>query len=168
MSLQEVKDMIKGGKENSNQNEVEDITLWTNSNWVELILRGREAEDYMRSQNIGLEEEFDPDADVLKWESVCGWLVKWRVKFLSDDSGTTYRKDDIIIATSVHPTETGIIANVWGIIVEEWGITSHISIMARENWIPCIINSRNACRIIQEGEEIILDANKGCVFRKKN
>lgn len=168
MSLKEVKDMIKTGKWNITQQEVKDMTLWTNTNGAELILRDKEAEDYMKTQNISLEEEFDANADVLKWESVCGWLVKWRAKFLSHDSWTTYGKDDIIIATSVHPTETGIIASVWGIIVEEWGITSHISIMARENWIPCIINLRNACKIIQEGEEITLDANKGCVFRQKN
>ncbi len=167
MSLREVKDTIRAGKGNNDQKEVKDVILWTNSNGSELLLRGQEAEDYMRRQSISLEEEFDVNADVLRWESVCGWLVKWRAKFLSRTDWVLYGKDDIIIATSVHPTETGIIANVWGIIVEEWGITSHISIMARENRIPCVINLRNACKIIKEGEEITLNANKGCVFREK-
>ncbi len=42
------------------------MTLWTNSNGVELILRDQEAEEYMKTQNISLEEEFDANSDILK------------------------------------------------------------------------------------------------------
>ncbi|MBT3727209.1 hypothetical protein HOG21_06135 [bacterium] len=39
-------------------------------------------------------------------------------------------------------------------------MTSHISILAREAGIPCIINVENACKIINENEDIMLDANQ--------
>ncbi len=153
----QVKDYISW-KNNIQTNE-ESIIVWSNIDWWEIILNWRNAEDFMRKIWISLDGEVEIDWNILKWESVSQWVVKWKAKYLTD-LVTNYSKRDIIIASSVHPTETWIISNVWWIIVEEWWITSHISILAREAWIPCVINLKNAKKIIKEWDIIILDANK--------
>lgn len=153
----QVKDYISW--KNNIATDLESVTVWSNMGWWEIVLNWKEAEDFMKKMWISLDEEIEIDWNILKWEPVSQWFVKWKAKYLREWNAN-YGKDDIIVASSIHPTETWIISNVWWIIVEEWWITSHISIIAREAWIPCVINLKNAKKIIKEWDEIILDANK--------
>ena len=55
---------------------------------------------------------------------------------------------------------------VKGIITEIGGVLSHASIIARELGVPAIVNIENATSFLMTGEEVVLDANSGIVFRK--
>jgi len=161
-SFDEIKLIIKW--EIKDDNNEEHITLWTQKNWKEEIYHGNDAENYMKKEWIIINEQYNKNVTSFSGESVSEWIIKWYAKILNTNE-EQYNKDDIIIASSIHPTETGILSNVGWIIVEEWGITSHISILARELKIPCIINVPNISKIIQNWESILLDANAWIIIR---
>jgi len=165
MSLKEVKEFILNNT--YTENNENDLVVWSNEWADEILLVNEDAEKYLNDKNVTIFSEYDEDVDALYGEAVSEWIITWKARIFSSKNNYSYWKNDIIIATSVHPTETWMIANVWWIIVEEWGITSHISILAREAGIPCIINVENACKIINENEDIMLDANQWCVIRNE-
>lgn len=54
------------------------------------------------------------------------------------------------------------------IITDEGGLTSHAAIVYRELGIPCIIGTKIATKILKDGDQVEVDANKGIIklFRK--
>ena len=160
-SFDEVKWIIKW---NTTNNDKESITLWTQIDWKEEIFHGNEAEEYMKENWIIINEQYNKNITSLSGEGVSDWIINWYAKILNIED-KEYTKDDIIIASSIHPTETGVLSNVGWIIVEEWWITSHISILARELKIPCIINVKNASKVIKNWESILLNANTWIITR---
>ena len=50
-----------------------------------------------------------------------------------------------------------------GIVTNEGGIACHAAIISRELKIPCIIGTKIATKVINNGDLIEMDANKGVV-----
>lgn len=55
-----------------------------------------------------------------------------------------------------------------GVVTELGGLISHGAVVAREYGLPCIVGATNATAIITDGEEIIMDANDGVIFKLGN
>jgi phosphoenolpyruvate synthase/pyruvate phosphate dikinase len=58
-----------------------------------------------------------------------------------------------------------------GVVTEEGGLLSHLSVVARELKIPCIAGCEAATEYVKNGEYIILDASegigkKGAIYKK--
>jgi len=53
------------------------------------------------------------------------------------------------------------------IITDEGGMTSHAAIVSRELGIPAIVGSREATKVIQDNQEITVDAIRGIVYEGK-
>lgn len=53
------------------------------------------------------------------------------------------------------------------IITDEGGITSHAAIISREMQIPCVIGTKIATKVLKDGDEVEVDANKGVVRKIK-
>jgi phosphohistidine swiveling domain-containing protein len=70
-------------------------------------------------------------------------------------------KDKILVAGELALENASILKEFGGIIVEPAGITSHLSILAREYHIPCVVGVDKAVSIIKEGEEVCLDGGSG-------
>ena len=51
------------------------------------------------------------------------------------------------------------------IVTDDGGVTCHAAIVSRELGIPCIVGTRNATRLIKNGERVAVDANDGTVRR---
>ena len=48
-------------------------------------------------------------------------------------------------------------------VTDEGGITCHAAIMARELHKPCIIGTKIATKVLNNGDEVEVDANNGVV-----
>ncbi len=72
----------------------------------------------------------------------------------------------IIIAQSLSPSDLVKLLEkkIVGFILESGGITSHISILARSYNLPAIVSTNYAARLINNNENIILDAYSGKIF----
>jgi pyruvate,water dikinase len=49
------------------------------------------------------------------------------------------------------------------IITDEGGLTCHAAIVARELKRPCIIGTKNATKILRDGDYVEVDANNGII-----
>lgn len=71
------------------------------------------------------------------------------------------KKGYILVAVTTHPDYTIAMRKAAAIITDEGGITSHAAIVSREFGIPCIVGTKNAARVLKDGDFIEIDADNG-------
>jgi pyruvate, water dikinase len=74
-------------------------------------------------------------------------------------------KGVILIAPVITPDCLSLLQDVAGIITEQGGLTSHGAILARELGIPAIVSATGATTLLQAGEKLLMDGDKGEVYR---
>jgi pyruvate,water dikinase len=76
-------------------------------------------------------------------------------------------KGVILVVPTITPDWLPLLHQVTGIITEEGGLTSHAAILARELRIAAVVNATSATTLIQTGERLLLDGDRGEVYRIK-
>lgn len=76
-------------------------------------------------------------------------------------------KGVILVAPTITPDWLPLLQQVAGIITEQGGLTSHAAILARELGIAAVVNATSATTLIQTGERLLLDGDRGEVYRIK-
>ncbi|MFM7407404.1 MAG: putative PEP-binding protein [Cuspidothrix sp.] len=71
----------------------------------------------------------------------------------------------ILVAPVITPDWLPLLQNIVGIITEQGGLTSHGAILARELGIPAVVSATGATMILQAGEKLLLDGDRGEVYR---
>ncbi|MDB9536077.1 PEP/pyruvate-binding domain-containing protein [Dolichospermum planctonicum CS-1226] len=74
-------------------------------------------------------------------------------------------KGVILITSVITPDYLPLLRGIAGIITEQGGLTSHGAILARELNIPAVISATGATNILQSGEKLLLDGDKGKIYR---
>jgi len=72
---------------------------------------------------------------------------------------------DILVTEATDKDFIPAIEKVAGLVVEAGGLTSHAAIAGLEFGIPVIVGVEGATSIIQEGEKLTLDPQRGLVYR---
>ena len=70
---------------------------------------------------------------------------------------------EILIAPFTDPAWSPYFVTAAGVVVEQGGILSHGSIVAREYGLPAVTNVASATRVIRTGDLVQVDGNRGCV-----
>ncbi|MEH2299185.1 MAG: putative PEP-binding protein [Nostoc sp.] len=73
----------------------------------------------------------------------------------------------ILVVPTIAPDWLPLLQQVAGIITEQGGLTSHAAILARELSIAAVVNATSATSLIQTGERLLLDGDRGEVYRLK-
>lgn len=73
------------------------------------------------------------------------------------------KKGEILVALATGPEMIMACKKAGAIVAEEGGINSHAAIISRELGIPGIVNTKIATRILEDGDLVEVDANKGVV-----
>ncbi|MFW9260958.1 putative PEP-binding protein [Nostoc sp. CALU 546] len=76
-------------------------------------------------------------------------------------------KGVILVVPTITPDWLPLLQQVAGIITEQGGLTSHAAILARELGITAVVNATSATTLIQTGERLLLDGDRGEVYRIK-
>lgn len=71
----------------------------------------------------------------------------------------------ILVTKSFAPDWLPLLKRAAGVVAERGGLTSHAAIIARELGIPAIIGATDATRLIQTGESLLIDGEKGEIHR---
>ncbi len=79
------------------------------------------------------------------------------------DDRATVRPGEILVAPTTDPAWTPYFIPAAGVVIDQGGLLSHGSIIAREYGIPAVVNVPQASRIIQTGQLIRVDADHGIV-----
>ncbi len=69
----------------------------------------------------------------------------------------------ILVAPMTAPEYLPAIRRALAIITDEGGVTCHAAIVARELGKPCIIGTKIATKVLKDGDEVEVDADKGIV-----
>lgn len=80
----------------------------------------------------------------------------------------TFNKGDILVTWMTQPNMMPIAQKAGAIIADQGGITSHAAVIAREFGVPCIVGTKNATKLLKEGDIVEVDANLGFVKILKN
>jgi pyruvate,water dikinase len=82
----------------------------------------------------------------------------------SPDEFTRLKKGEILVAPITNPVWTPLFAVASGVVTEVGGILSHGAIVAREYGIPAVMSVAGVTRLLQDGQRVTVDGNKGLVI----
>lgn len=74
-----------------------------------------------------------------------------------------FKKNDILVSAYTDPTLMPIIGRAKAIVTDVGGLTCHAAIVSRELRKPCVVGTKVATQVINDGDLIEVDANKGVV-----
>lgn len=88
------------------------------------------------------------------------------IKGIEELSFTDLEKQTILVAKDLTPSDTATInfERVCGFITEEGGVTSHVSIIARNHAVPAFVGVSGIMDKVRDQEEVILDAVDGYII----
>jgi phosphoenolpyruvate synthase/pyruvate phosphate dikinase len=90
--------------------------------------------------------------------------VKGRVvKHLSWTGITHIPPGSVLVTGMTNPQMVPYLKNTAAIVTDEGGLTCHAAIISRELRIPCIIGTKNATKVLKDGDLVEVDANNGVV-----
>ncbi|UCE47695.1 MAG: hypothetical protein JSW47_19115, partial [Phycisphaerales bacterium] len=108
--------------------------------------------------------EPDEHAEVLNGLAVSPGVVTGKARvILRADADEHLLADEILVAPFTDPGWTPYFVPAAAIVMDEGGVISHGSIIAREYGIPAVVNVGGATRIIKTGQTIQVDGNRGVV-----
>ncbi|MGZ6005191.1 MAG: PEP/pyruvate-binding domain-containing protein [Candidatus Saccharimonadales bacterium] len=71
----------------------------------------------------------------------------------------------IVVVPSTSPSYVPLMRKAKALITDHGGMMSHAAIVAREFNLPCIVGTKNATKILKNGDKVVLDLVKGEVNR---
>ncbi|QSJ21105.1 phosphoenolpyruvate synthase [Nostoc sp. UHCC 0702] len=76
-------------------------------------------------------------------------------------------KGVILVVSTITPDWLPLLQQVVGIVTQQGGVTSHAAILARELGIPAVVSATDATVLIENGERLLIDGDRGEVYRIK-
>jgi phosphohistidine swiveling domain-containing protein len=94
-----------------------------------------------------------------------GGIVRGRARIITDPfkEQNKFKKGEILVAGMTSPEYIIVMKKAIAVITDYGGMTCHAAIISRELGVPCLVNTRNATKIIKTGDLIEIDADKGTV-----
>lgn len=113
----------------------------------------------------GIQSTSDTQAD-LSGIGCSGGKIIGKVRVLRSVSQIAeIQEGEIAVVPHTNPGWTPIFSLIRGIVMEEGGLLSHGSVVAREYGIPAIIQVKNATDVLANGEIIEIDGSQGTIVR---
>ena len=91
--------------------------------------------------------------------------IEGRVLVMPEFQPGPWPEFDILVARHTDPGWSLLLAQSKGLIIEQGGLLSHASIVARELGIPTLVGVDGATQQLQTGEHVQLDATSGTLTR---
>jgi len=73
------------------------------------------------------------------------------------------QEGDVMVTEMTMPDMVPAMKRAAGIVTDEGGMTSHAAIISRELGVPAVVGSGNGTRILEDGQRVTLDGDKGTV-----
>jgi len=82
------------------------------------------------------------------------------------EAPTALGQRDILVVPFTDVGWTPLFSGIGGIVAETGGQLSHTSIVAREYGLPAVVSVRQATHLVQEGQALTVDGDRGRVYLK--
>jgi phosphohistidine swiveling domain-containing protein len=115
--------------------------------------------------------------DIIKGQGASMGKASGKVKIIPVDYSDLNRineeikkmkQGNILVAETTAPELMIACKKAGAIVTDMGGLMSHAAIISREFRIPCIVGTKFASKILKDGDEVEVDANKGTVKIRKN
>jgi phosphohistidine swiveling domain-containing protein len=120
---------------------------------------------YVTQEKIEIE-----DSELIIGNTAFSGKAKGIVKVINDRSTMEKMKSgNILVSIATTPNIVPVMKKASAIITDEGGLTCHAAIVSRELEVPCVVGTKFASKILQDGDLVEVDADKGIVrVLKKN
>lgn len=100
----------------------------------------------------------------IKGRAACGGKAAGRARVvMKDEDIYQVNHGDVIVSPMTSPNFMPAIRRSVAIVTDFGGITCHAAIISREFNLPCVVSTNNATELIEDGDLIEVDADKGLV-----
>jgi phosphohistidine swiveling domain-containing protein len=100
----------------------------------------------------------------LRGQVACKGFVRGKVRVALDPTQAhTLLEGEILVCPMTNPDYVPAMKRSSAIVTDEGGLLSHAAIMSREFNKPCVIATKIATKVLKDGDEIEIDAEKGIV-----
>lgn len=113
---------------------------------------------------VGLHDERIVQVDEFRGQSAFRGLVRGTVRVCKNYTQMLEVKEgDILVSPMTTPDFLPAMKKAAAFVTDEGGITCHAGIVAREMHKPCVIGTKIATKVLKDGDEVEVDADKGIV-----
>jgi pyruvate,water dikinase len=106
----------------------------------------------------------DATAECLKGLGVCPGIARGKARVIQSVADESHvLPGEILVAPFTDPGWTPYLVCSSGIVIDQGGLLSHGSIIAREYGIPTVVNVGPATHLIQTGDTVEVDGDQGTV-----
>lgn len=124
------------------------------------VLVGKEADDFEKKYF----DTFKRDQKEFKGRVASLGFAKGKAKvILGGNDFHKLKKGDILVVNNTSPDFVPIMRKAAAIVSEEGGLTAHVSVVSREFGIPCVVGIPNITEILDDGDVVEVDAERGVV-----
>ncbi len=121
------------------------------------------AKDDLFYRNI-ISKANQTDTKLIKGVVASIGMAEGKVKVIKSFHDIKHVQDgDIMVANTTHPNYLPAMRKAAAFVTNEGGIISHAAIVAREMKKPCIVGTKNATKVLKDGDLVEVNANNGIV-----
>jgi pyruvate,water dikinase len=104
-------------------------------------------------------------SDILEGTPVSGGKARGKVKIVLDPSGFgDFQEGEVLVASRTDVGWTPLFFTAKALVMDTGNALSHGAVIAREYGLPSVVNVKDATRILEDGQEIIVDGDEGKVY----
>lgn len=149
------------------------IIIKKNGKWM--FLTGKEVERTIAKFTQAANTKINKlEGDIMSLGKASGRVVKLSFGIGKENSEKLngkmkkMKKGDVLVTETTGPEMIMACKKAGAIIAEEGGINSHAAVISRELGIPGIVNVKMATKVLNDGDLVEVDANKGIIKLLKN
>ena len=117
----------------------------------------------MRTQLFAFVDSYSAGKELVGSAAYRG-QVKGTIQIIrSEKDFPTFKRGNILVTSMTRPEFVPLMKRASAIITDEGGVTCHAAIVSRELKLPCITGTKNATRVLHDGDVVEVDAEKGIV-----
>ncbi|MCA9356742.1 hypothetical protein H6784_06080 [Candidatus Nomurabacteria bacterium] len=90
-------------------------------------------------------------------------IVSGRCRIVQDFSNADIQEGEVLVTGMTNPNSVPLMKKVSAIVTDGGGVLSHAAIVSRELKKPCIIGTKIATHVLQDGDLVEVDADNGVV-----
>ncbi len=90
-------------------------------------------------------------------------ILKGVIRIVLNPAINIFNDNEILVTSMTRVEFVPLIRKAKAIITDEGGIACHAAIISRELGIPCIIGTKNATKVLKDGDLVEVDAERGIV-----
>jgi phosphohistidine swiveling domain-containing protein len=92
-----------------------------------------------------------------------GGVIRGVAQIVLDPVDNAFESGSILVTSMTRPEFIPLMKHALAIVTDEGGIACHAAIVSRELGLPCIIGTKRATQVLQNGDTVELDMGTGIV-----